>query len=268
MTHRADTPWTTRCRQALVASAALLFLAIASGGCAAAGMAAIGPLVSAIQAVSDRSVERTLPADLHGASAVTLDTASRLGLQIRDLRRADETWTFEAGNEMLTVHGRLTRLSSSLTRLSLRVEDGSLSADKGTADEILIKISAALAERSAPRAPAAVDGGGSSKLAEIEAELRRLRLELEASRTSGAKTPGRDDGDVRGGSGIISIPASYGIPTLAAPTSREPVEPSRPDRVGVTVDRSPSSAVSTTPLAPVGGLRPIEPITETGTRGK
>ncbi len=273
---RADTSWTTRRQEALVASAALLFLAVASGGCAAGGLAVAGPLVSAIQALTDRSVERTLPADLHGASAVTLDTVSRLGFRVRDLRRADEAWTFEAANETLAVHGRLTRVAPAMTRLSLRVEAGTWSADKGTADEILSQITASLANQSAIRAPAAADGGGSGAFAALEAELRRLRLEIEVSRTRGGRTLGRDEVDARDGSGVISIPASYGVPTIAAPSAppdpaasvATPVEPSRPDLVGVTLDRSPSPSVFATPLAPVDALRPLQPITETGSGGK
>jgi hypothetical protein len=244
------TPW----REALVASAALLFLAVACGGCAAAGMAAISPVLSAIEALSDRTVERTLPADLLGASAAALDTVSRLGFEVRDLQRADEAWTFEAANEKLAVHGQLTRLSSSLTRLSLRVEIGSFAADKSTADEILNQIAASLADQFRARASAAADSGGSSRLAEIEAELQRLRVEVEAARTRADRRPGRDEVDAREGAGtrsvpgVISIPASYGVPTIAAPSL---LDSARPDWGGAA------------PLGPVNGLRAVQPATVT-----
>src|SRR5262249_44707898 len=88
-----------------LSAAAVVFLAVASSGCAAAGMAAVGPVMSAIGALADRTVERTLPGDLPGASSATLETISRLGLEIRHTQQADEAWTFEAGNEKVTVHG-------------------------------------------------------------------------------------------------------------------------------------------------------------------
>jgi hypothetical protein len=250
---------TTWSREALVATTALLFLAVASGGCAAAGMAAVGPVLSAIEALADRTVERTLPADLPGASAAALDTVSRLGFKIRDLQRADEAWTFEAANEKLAVHGQLTQLSPSLTRLSLRVEVGQLAADKSTADEILNQIAASLAEQTRKRASAGVDSGGASRLAELEAELRRLRVEVEAARARADQRPGRDEVDAREGAGtrrvpgVISIPASYGIPTIAAPPL---LDLARPDRGGAA------------PLAPINGLRAVQPATATESSGK
>jgi hypothetical protein len=249
------TPW----REALVASAALLFLAVACGGCAAAGMAAVSPVLSAIEALTDRTVERTLPADLPGVSAAALDTVSRLGFKIRDLQRADEAWTFEAANEKLAVHGQLTRLSPSLTRLSLRVEIGSFAADKNTADEILNQIAVSLAEQSRARASAASNSDGASRLAEIEAELRRLRVEVEANRARADRTPARDETDAREGAGtrrvpgVISIPASYGVPTIAAPSL---LDSTRSDRGGAVL------------LAPVNGLGPVQPATVTESGGK
>jgi hypothetical protein len=269
MNARVDAPTTPRQGTVLLASAALLFLAVACSGCAALGMAAVGPLVSAVQAVTDRSVDKTLSADLPTTSAVTLDTMSRVGLRVRDVRRADEAWTFEAGNEMLVVHGRLTRLSPSLTRVTLRVEVGSLSADKGTGDEILNQIAASLTSQSAASASVAIETSESSKLQEIEGELRRLRLEIEANRAPASRTTGRDDAEARErprtGSGVISIPASYGVPTVAAPP---PLDSAPLDRPGVTIDRSTAPAVLVAPLAPASGLRPIVPASETGSSGK
>jgi len=246
-----------RCRT-LLATAALFLLPVVSGGCAAAGMAAVGPVLSAVEALADRSVERTLPADLSGASSVTLDTVSRLGFKVHDLQRADDTWTFEAANEKLTVHGQLTRFSPSLTRVSLRVEIGSFAADKSTADEILNQIAASLAEQLRARAPVAADDAASRRLAEIEAELQRLRTELEAARVRAERRVERGEVDARDAPGagrvpgVISIPASYGVPTLAAPSFDAPP----PDRGGAG------------PLAPVNGLRPVYPVTTTETVGK
>jgi len=245
---------TTRSREALVAAAALLFLAVASGGCAAAGMAAVSPVLSAIEALSDRTVERTLSADLPGASAAALDTVSRLGFKVRDLQRADEAWTFEAANDKLAVHGQLTRLSPSLTRLSLRVEIGAYAADKSTADEILNQIAVSLADQFRARASAAADSGGASRMAEIEAELRRLRAEVEANRARADRTPARDEIEAREGvgtrrvPGVISIPASYGIPTIPAPSL---LDSAQSDRGGAA------------PLTPANGLGLVQPATVT-----
>src|SRR5262249_7352848 len=155
---------------------------------------------------------------LHAASTATLDTVSRLGLTIRDVQRADDTWTIEAVNEKVTVHGQLTRLSPSLTRLSLRVEIGSLAADKRTAGEIITQISMRLADQLRVKSAPPADGG-SSRLAEIEAELQRLRAELEAARARAERRAERGEVDAREATGtgrapgVISIPASYGVPT-------------------------------------------------------
>ena len=224
-------------------------------------MAAVGPVLSAIEALADRTVERTLPADLPGASTAALDTLSRLGLTVRNLQRADEAWTFEAANEKLTVHGQLTQLSPSLTRLSLRVEVGQLAADKSTADEILNHIAASLAEQLRARASAAADSGGAGRLAEIEAELQRLRVEVEAARARAHadQKPGRDEVDAREGAGtrrvpgVISIPASYGVPAIVAPSLLDSARPDRGDAA---------------PLAPVNGLRAVQPATATESGGK
>ena len=48
------------------------FLGLQTAGCTAAGMAA-GPILTAISLVSDRSVERTVAADLTTAWAATVD---------------------------------------------------------------------------------------------------------------------------------------------------------------------------------------------------
>lgn len=234
-----------------------MLVAVASGGCVAAGMAAVGPVMSAVEALADRTVERTLPSDLPGASAAALDTVSRLGFEIRDVQRADGAWTFEAANEKVTVHGHFTPLSPSLTRLSLRVEIGSLAADKSTADEILNHISESLAEQSRRRPAALSDSSSSSRLREIEAELQRLRIELEAARARAESKPDRNDVEARQATGIrrvpgvISIPASYGIPTIPVPSAEAPG-----------FDRGPA------PLAPVNGLRPVQPVSTTEAGGK
>jgi len=238
--------------------AAVVLLAVASGGCAAAGMAAVGPVMSAIGALADRTVERTLPGDLPGASSATLETISRLGLEIRDIQRADEAWTFEASNEKVAVHGQFTPLSPSLTRLSLRVEIGSLAADKSTADEILNQISERLADQLRVKPSPASDSVASSRLAEIEAELQRLRAELEAARARERRVE-RDKVDAREAAGtgrvpgVISIPASYGVPTIAAPSH---LDVPRSDRSGAA------------PLAPVNSLMPAQPAASTETLGK
>jgi len=221
-------------------------------------MAVVSPVLSAVEAITDRSVERTLLADLPGASSVTLDTVSRLGFKVHDLQRADDTWTFEAANEKLTVHGQLIRFSPSLTRVSLRVEIGSFAADKSTADEILNQIATSLSEQLRVRAPAAPDNAESRRLAEIEAELQRLRTDLEAARTRAERRVERGETDARDAAGIsrvpgvISIPASYGVPTITAPS----LDAAQPGRGGAG------------PLAPVNGLRPVQPVATTETIGK
>jgi len=242
-----------------LSAAALVFLAVSSSGCVAAGMAAVGPVMSAIGALADRTVERTLPGDLPSASLATLETITHLRLEIRGIERTDQAWTFEAANEKVTVHGQLTPLSPSLTRLSLRVEIGSLAADKSTADEILNQISAQLADQVRVKPAPAPENVGSSRLAEIEAELQRLRAELEATRARAGRKVDRSEVDAREAAGtgrapgVITVPASYGVPTIPPPPG---LDVSRSDRGGPA------------PLAPVNNLMPVQPTTSTETLRK
>lgn len=59
----------------------ILFLLVASGlggaGCAAVSLAA-GPVVTALQAIRGRTVERTLSADLQTTWTATVDTFARM----------------------------------------------------------------------------------------------------------------------------------------------------------------------------------------------
>ena len=249
------TMWSNRA----LSVAALVFLAVASSGCVAAGMAAVGPVMSAIGALADRTVERTLPGDLPSASLAVLETITHLRLEIRGIERTDQAWTFEAANENVTVHGHLTPLSPSLTRLSLRVEIGSLAADKSTADEILNQISARMADQLRVKPSPAAENVGSGRLAEIEAELQRLRSELEAARARPERRVERGEVDAREAAGtgrapgVITVPASYGIPTIPAPPG---LDVSRSDRGGLA------------PLAPVNNLMPVQPTTSMETLRK
>ena len=63
----------------LLASAGLM-----AGGCATAGLALVGPLAGSLTAIVDRSVERTLPADLSTTWGATADALARMAVRIEE----------------------------------------------------------------------------------------------------------------------------------------------------------------------------------------
>src|SRR6266542_3154195 len=107
-------------------SAALLLSAVlASGGCVAAGLAA-SPIISAVQAVADRSLERSLPADLSTALGASVDTLQRMGFRVDHVDRESAPRLIEASADHVSVTARLSRITGSMTRLAVRVEAGGL----------------------------------------------------------------------------------------------------------------------------------------------
>ena len=213
--------------------------ALASGGCAAGGLAAVGPVLSALQIVSDRTVERTVAADLGTTLAVTEQALGRMGVQIESRTPADDGWTLRGKSHDLSITGRIARATDRLTRVSLRVEAGRLTADKQTAEELQNQIARVLAEAvETTRASATVP---SEALATLEAQVKSLRIELERSRVAPVAAPAPPEprpGFVVDPSGVVSIPASYGFvtpfvapagpvtTTVVAPRAATPLESS------------------------------------------
>ena len=203
-----------------VASAALCTCAIATVGCAAGGLAAVSPVLSALQIVSDRSVERTIAADLHTALGVTDEALVRMAIAVDSPSRVDDGWVVRGTSQGLSVEARLTPATERLTRIAVRVEAGRLTADKQTGEELHNQIARVLTERlEASRPPTPVQNDA---LASLEAQVRSLRMELahqrEASVPPATKAaPEPKPAMTLDTSAIISVPASYGFP--ATPTA-------------------------------------------------
>lgn len=269
---------------------ALVLGLVGVSGCVAAGIAA-GPVMGALQAISDRSIERTVPADLSTAARATSDALSRTGIRVTVRERGETSWTARGAGGAVTVDATLTEVTTQLTRVSLRVESGRISADKGTAEEILNQIAQSLSPRpEAVREPSNRGDDGTAAIATLEAEVRRLRLEMEKERN----TPPRPVAEpepvaqprIREGA-VVSIPESSGLPTpakasAAAPALAKPAPapsgsaPSasghaRKERPDVVPPRPYTPVVEpggtlAGPLAPVNVLTPIQPMTGLGTQ--
>jgi len=219
-----------------------LGLALATGGCVSAGLAAAGPLFGAIQAVVDRSVDRTFPADLGTAWGATADALSRMGLRLHDVDRSGEAWTVEGKGDAVTLTARLERVTPQLTRVSLRAENGGLTADKKTADEILNQVAISLAPVTA-KSP----GGNEDRAASAEAisslrrEVERLGSTLEQRDSRASATPQPAPATFETGR-IFVVPASAGVPSAPMPEDM-----SLPARAGTIEDlRAPARVESKT----------------------
>lgn len=258
-----------------------LFVAtmLAGGGCAAAGLAAAGPLLTAIGTISNRSIERTLSADLQTAWTATVETFSRMEIQVRHTDRSREAWVLKGTGGTVELHAELAPVTPRMTKVSLRAEAGGLQADKGTAEEILNQVALSLerqpavAERELSRerdtlaeAVTALQGEVQHLRSTIHAQEERLALRNSSPEPAGGAKDGLSQG-----SGILVIPLSYGIPSLPGPVDTRAfraVPEHRPDEhagVLVLADAPPDAEVSeegvlAAPLVPVKVLTPVRPL--------
>jgi len=208
----------------LLASAGML-----AGGCATAGFAIAGPFAGSITAIVDRSVERTLPADLGTTWEATADALTRMAVRIEDTDRSGAKWRLTGTGGATTVHGTLERVTAGMTSVSVRVEAGGLFPDKKTGDELLNQIVASLARLASVGRR---DGPGSAAEASIDQfrvlqqEIERLGTKIEQARETPAPTARPEARSVPALSQvpIITIPASAGVATV--PVSDSP--PMRP----------------------------------------
>lgn len=191
--------------------ACLLLVAVllASGGCTAAGLAA-APLVGAVQAIADRSAQRTLPADRDSAWRATLEALTSVGVRVAETDRSRDRWRLSAQGNDLTVHGTVERVTPGLSRLSIRVETGGLLSDKRTAEAILDQVGLALGARRAE--PATTRDVSAEQIAALRREIANLGTRLEETRRrapeAGAAPPSAPLVEPR----VIAIPASVGVP--------------------------------------------------------
>lgn len=254
----------------------VLAVGLGSGGCAAAGLAA-GPLVSAVRAIGDRAVERTVPADVRATAAAVEAVLLRSGVRVEERSAERHGLRLRGTSETITVHATLEPVTTRMTRLSLRIETGGLVADRTTGEHLHDQV--ALALQRVPAAGASSDDRAHlAALAALEAEVQRLRAAIDAERSSRREPVARTEEAVArpmapafsvNRNGVVAIPTSYGLPTVARPASSSTlVTPPAAGRASSTprpaadpdvpvATEAPAQASETAPaLRPVGALTP------------
>jgi len=250
-----------------------LVVGLATSGCVAAGLAA-GPLMSAVQLVGDRTVDRTVAAELAEAQDATEAVLARMAFRIESRERDDGVRRLRAVADDVTVHARLERVTAKLTRVGLRVEAGRMVADRDTGAQMHEQIAALLAP--APARPPAGDPAAAEALATLQGEIRKLRSDIEERRAAErpAATPEHGPSIRVEPGAVLTAPMSAALPTVggpappisvAVPAAAGPAAPVarsaslRGEAVPATVD-APTAA----PLQPAGALTPILPATGVG----
>ena len=252
----------------------LLLVLLGSGGCVAAGLAAVGPMLGSIAALGDRTVERTIPADVSTTWGATVDALARMGVRVEQTEKAEKAgnrWQLTGIADDVTVYGTLERVTSSMTKVSIRVEAGSIYADKRTAEELINQVGASLASLTRP---------GSLEARTYE-PARRLEALQQAIERLGAKVDNSHDGQERPQPGpredrpasqstimaspIITVPVSAGVATVPGPLPVLMQAPAlRRDKQGVSVQEESQDAtrdIMANPLRSVDVLRPVEGLT-------
>lgn len=249
----------------------LLPMLLGTGGCVTAGLAAMGPVMGSIAAIGDRTVERTIPADLSTTWGATVDALARMSVRVEQTERSSDRWRLTGTYEAITVHGTLERVTGSMTRVSIRVEAGRIYADKRTAEELLNQVGASLASLTQPGSREARADTSASHLEALQQAIERLGAKVDKAQ-DGHERPQPALGD--GGpasppaittSPIITVPASAGVATIPAPLPTIVQAPAlRRDKQEVSAkdehqDLNPDIMAS--PLRTVDVLRPAEGLT-------
>lgn len=248
-----------------------LVVGLATSGCVAAGLAT-GPLMSAVQLIGDRTVERTVAAELAEAQGATEAVLARMAFRIESRERDDGIRRLRAVADDVTVHATLERVTAKLTRVGLRVEAGRMVADRDTGTQMHEQIAAVLAPPTAR--PPAGDPGAAEALTTLQGEIRQLRSDLEERRAAERPAAANDRGTgmrVQSGA-VVTPPMSAALPTVGGPapavsvavpaSSTAPVTQSvssRRETDPATVDGDPTAQ-----LQPAGALTPILPATGVG----
>jgi hypothetical protein len=257
--------------------ALLLSTVLTSGGCVTAGVA-VSPIISAPQALTDRTLERTIPADQGLTWAASIETIQRMGFKVDRLRSDEEPRVIEASAEGITVTARVSRMTPSMTRLGLRVESGGITADKDTADAIAGQVLARVQTtggdtaraRETQEAIRAVDG--------LRDELHQLRSTMGPPRVAPTATPDVVPAPaavqtvpatpgLKLGAPAVVVPVGYGfeVPPSAVPNGPPAWATGNTDRLDASsVTAAPPAAppsqvqnIQAVPLAPVGTLSPV-----------
>lgn len=209
---------------------ALLSAALGTGGCTTLGFAVAGPLFTGVAAIADRSVERTIPADQVTTWGVTVDALTRMAVRLEETDKSGERWLLKGTGGAVTVHGTLDRMTTRMTKVSIRVEAGGLLADKKTGDEILNQISASLASLVRPTtgaAPPSRPDPAADRLSTLQREIERLSTKLDEAKDTRPSTSAPPSASVpsSAASNIVVIPASAGVPTKPVSASTPVWEP-------------------------------------------
>gem|GEM_PF-2043219 len=260
----------------------LLVLAAAgltAGGCATAGLALMGPLAGGITAIADRSVERTLPADLGTTWGATADALARMAVRLDETDKSGTRWRLSGTGEAVTVHGTLDRVTASMTRVSVRVETGGLFADKQTSDELLNQIAASLSRfANAGRRDSSELGPdrSSEQLRQLQQDIERLGTKIEQARKVPPPSTKPENASVTTVSTrpILTIPTSVGVATVPAadvslsprPAASPAIAPAAPRLVAepatprTSIERlgRDADSIVAEPMRSVEVLRPVE----------
>ena len=257
----------------------LLPVLLGSGGCVTAGLAAMGPIMGSIAAIGDRTVERTIPADLSTTWGATVDALARMAVRVEETERSGDRWRLTGTYEAIAVHGTLERVTASMTRVSIRVEAGRLYADKRTAEELLNQVGTSLASLTSPASREARADPSAGRLEALRQAIERLGTKVDKGQEGRELAqPGRqqDDGPASSPalltSPIITVPASAGVATIPGPLPtlvqapalrRDEQEAARvSSRPGVKQEpRDSIRDIMASPLRSVDVLRPVEGLT-------
>ena len=240
----------------------LLSIGLGSSGCTTLGFAVAGPLFTGVAAIADRSVEKTIPADQVTTWGVTVDALSRMAVRLEETDKSGERWLLKGTGEAVTVHGTLERVTTRMTKVSIRVEAGTLLADKKTGDEILTQISASLASLDRAVRDAALPPKpdvSAERLSALQREIERLGVKLNETRDVAPPSSLPEVAATPQSStiGIMVIPASAGVPTV--PMAAGPAGPAAAASV---VIRPPSIAREADPPRPSQAPRPERDLAE------
>jgi Protein of unknown function (DUF3568) len=245
-----------------------LAVALATSGCVAAGLAA-GPLMSAVQLVGDRTVERTVAAELAEAQGATEAVLARMAFRIESRERDDGIRRLRAVADEVTVHARLERVTAKLTRVGLRVETGRMVPDRDTGAQMHEQIAALLAPVTAR--PPAGDPAAAEALTSLQGEIRKLRSDIDERRA--AERPAAASENSRSmrvePGAVVTAPMSAALPTVGGPAPSVSVAvpavagPPGPVAQSASLRREPVpptvDARTAAPLLPAGTLTPIQP---------
>jgi hypothetical protein len=249
----------------------LLPVLLGSGGCVTAGLAAMGPVMGSIAAIGDRTVERTIPADLSTTWGATVDALSRMAVRVEQTERSGNRWRLTGTYEAITVHGTLERVTASMTSVSIRVEAGRLYADKRTAEELLNQIGGSLASLTKPASREARADASAGRLEALQQAIERLGAKVDKGQ-DGREWPQprpRDDGPasppVIMTSPIITVPPSAGVATIPGPLPtlvQAPALRREKQEVGFKEEQQDATRdIMASPLRSVDVLRPVEGMT-------